>query len=761
MDDNIREEIRQLKLELKKAHREVKRLHRENNILSTMNEQANRFREFSEAKKGRQEYYTRMFVENSPNISIMLDSQLKTLLATERYYQVGQYTTEKINNGLPIATVFRGVMGYPECKHLESVCQTALTEQREIHYIEKLYVGRQEFVYDVYIHPVKGMAEGENCLMLIMVNITDIISAKEKAETADKAKSSFLANMSHEIRTPMNAIHGMAEFIIRDTTDIFARENAILIKNASTSLLTIINDILDFSKIEAGKMELINSSFQLASLLVDVAAIIRIKLKDSKVSFVLQIDPEMPRGLIGDEIRIKQIMVNLLNNAVKFTQEGTITLRMGCRRLGNDNTVKIYGSVEDTGIGIKPQDMDKLFSSFEQVDTRRNRSIEGTGLGLAISRRLCESMGGTLGVKSTYGQGSVFSWNMVNQVNDWTPIGTIGKGDIQNQEKLFQYTFIAEKAKVLVVDDNKVNLKVAEGMLSPYRIQVVTAESGYEALELLKQQHFDIVFMDHMMPIMDGVETLQKLRLLPNHENDVVVALTANAVAGVQDEYLQLGFQGYLSKPLGDKDLDECLRKFLPSNTIYKLDKPFTSRMDEVDQDILMQVYTEGHKKIKLFMNLLEAEDWPRYTIEAHALKSVAAHIGQKQLAEMAKAHEKAGKSGDYQYIYQNFDRLLAQYGALLTYISEKFAEEIFRPKQEQNLLTISQEMLFEKTTQLQEALGDYDLDRLEELLQELMGCQLDSARQKLLSQMKAACGEFDYDTLDKLMTEWQNANKS
>ncbi len=761
MDDNIREEIRQLKLELKKAHREVKRLHRENNILSTMNEQANRFREFSEAKKGRQEYYTRMFVENSPNISIMLDNQLKTLLATERYYQVGQYTKEEINDGLPIATVFHGVMEYSECKHLESVCQTALTEQREIHCIEKLHVGRQEFVYDVYIHPVKGMAEGENCLMLIMVNITDIISAKEKAETADKAKSSFLANMSHEIRTPMNAIHGMAEFIIRDTTDIFARENAILIKNASTSLLTIINDILDFSKIEAGKMELINSSFQLASLLVDVAAIIRIKLKDSKVSFVLQIDPEMPRGLIGDEIRIKQIMVNLLNNAVKFTQEGTITLRMGCRRLGNDNTVKIYGSVEDTGIGIKPQDMDKLFSSFEQVDTRRNRSIEGTGLGLAISRRLCESMGGTLGVKSTYGQGSVFSWNMVNQVNDWTPIGTIGKGDIQNQEKLFQYTFIAEKAKVLVVDDNKVNLKVAEGMLSPYRIQVVTAESGYEALELLKQQHFDIVFMDHMMPIMDGVETLQKLRLLPDHEKDVVVALTANAVAGVQDEYLQLGFQGYLSKPLGDKDLDECLRKFLPSNTIYKLDKPFTSRMDEVDQDILMQVYTEGHKKIKLFMNLLEAEDWPRYTIEAHALKSVAAHIGQKQLAEMAKAHEKAGKSGDYQYIYQNFDRLLAQYGALLTYISEKFAEEIFRPKQEQNLLTISQEMLFEKTTQLQEALGDYDLDRLEELLQELQGCQLDSARQKLLSQMKAACGEFDYDTLEKLMTEWQNANKS
>ena len=415
----------------------------------------------------------------------------------------------------------------------------------------------------------------------------------------------------------------------------------------------------------------------------------------------------------------------------------------------------------DTGIGIKPQDLGKLFSSFQQVDTRRNRSIEGTGLGLAISRRLCESMDGTLGVKSVYGQGSVFSWTMVNQVDDWTPIGTIGKGDIQNQEKLFQYTFIAEKARVLVVDDNKVNLKVAEGMLSPYRIQVVTAESGHEALELLKQQHFDIVFMDHMMPIMDGVETLQKLRLLPSHEKDVVVALTANAVAGAQDEYLQLGFQGYLSKPLGDRELDECLRSFLPSDTICKLEKPFTSRMDEVDRDILMQVYTEGHKKLKLFMDLLEAEDWSRYTIEVHALKSVAAHIGQKQLAEMAKAHEKAGKSGDYQYIYRNFDRLLAQYSALLTYISEKLAEKLFLPKQKKNLSAISSEQLSEKTVQLQEALEDYDLDRLEEVLQELQGCQLDNTRQKLLPQMKVACGEFDYDTLEKLMTQWQNANKS
>lgn len=761
MDEKIQEENRQLKLDLKKANREVKRLHRENNILSVMNEQSNRFREFSEAKKGRQAYYTQILLENSPNISIMLDNELRTVLATNPYYRVGHCTAEEINSGASLDVVFRGLMDYNQCQNLTNACSRALLEQKKIHYIEKLAIGMQKAVYDVYLHPMKGINEGEQCLMIIMVEITDIISAKEKAESADRAKSSFLANMSHEIRTPMNAIHGMAEFIIRDTTDMAAKENAILIKNASTSLLTIINDILDFSKIEAGKMELIDTSFRLASLLMDVAAIIRIKLKDSKVRLVLEIDPNMPRGLVGDEIRIKQIVVNLLNNAVKFTQEGTITLRMGCRRLDNGNAVKIYGSVADTGIGIKSQDLERLFSSFERVDTRRNRSIEGTGLGLAISRRLCEAMGGTMGVKSTYGQGSVFSWTMVNQVDDWTPIGIIGKSDIRSQEKLFQYTFTAEKARVLVVDDNKVNLKVAEGMLAPYKIQVSTAESGKEALGLMEHQHFDIVFMDHMMPIMDGVEALQKLRQLSGHQHDVVVALTANAVAGVEEEYLQLGFQGYLSKPLGDKELDKCLCRFLPKETIHKLAKPFTSKMDEIDEDILKQIYVEGHKKLKLLLDLLETENWSRYIIEVHGLKSVAAHIGQKQLSEMAKAQELAGKAGDYLYIRRNFDRLIAQYSGLLTYISDKLGEEIFFAAQDEPRGEITPEELEAQTAQLQSALADYDLDVFQAVLTELLSWDFAKEKRQLLEQMETACGEFDYDALDELIVQWQKVNKS
>lgn len=759
MDENVEGEIRQLRLELKKANREVKRLHREMNLLSVMNEQANRFREVSEANKGRQAYYTKILLENSPNVSIILDRNLKTVLATSQYYQVGHHTQDEINAGLPVGEIFQDEMNYTACRRMEAVCQTALAEQRKIHYIEKFHIGERRLVYDICINPLKGMEEQDRCLMIVMVEITDIISAKEKAESADRAKSSFLANMSHEIRTPMNAIHGMAEFIIRDTTDVLAKDNAIMIKNASTSLLAIINDILDFSKIEAGKMELINMPFHLASLVVDVAAIIRIKLKESKVQLLLQIDPEMPSVLIGDEIRIKQIILNLLNNAVKFTQEGTITLRMGFKKL-NDNKVKIYGSVEDTGIGIKTQDLKKLFSSFEQVDTRRNRSIEGTGLGLAISRRLCEAMKGAMGVQSVYGEGSVFSWTMISEVSDWTPVGTINKSDIKNQNKMFQYTFVAESAKVLVVDDNMVNLKVAEGMLSPYRIQVTTAAGGEEALKLLRQEHFDIVFMDHMMPVMDGVEALQRLREMPEHQDDVVVALTANAVGGVQEEYLRLGFQWYLAKPLVDKKLDACLQKFLPPHTIQRLDKPFTSRMDAVDSDILRQVYLDGHKKIRLLMDLLEAGDWQRYIIEVHALKSIASHIGQKQLAKMAKAHEQAGKAGNILYIRQNFDRLVAQYSALLTYISDKLSEELFALKPHDGLPEISTAELAAKLAQLQEALADYDLDRLDGILQELLEKNISGEQREILTDMQAACGDFDYDALEALVQRLGRGSK-
>ncbi|MGM9540590.1 ATP-binding protein [Anaerovibrio sp.] len=749
-------ELKNLKLELKKANREVKRLQKENNILSVMNEQAIKFREFSEKTRGQQVFYNAMLLQNSPNISIMLDTGLNTVMATAPYYQRSSLTPEQINHGVPVIDVFDGLIDRIGRRHLEAMCVEARDEGKNIQYMDKMVVHGVEETFDIYIRPAINDQKEIAGVMIIMVDITDIITAKERAESADRAKTSFLANMSHEIRTPMNAINGMSEFIIRDTTDSFARENAIMIKNASASLLTIINDILDFSKIEAGKMDLINMPFQMSSIIIDVSTMINVRLKGKKVSLVLEVDENIPYTMIGDEIRIKQVMVNLLNNAVKFTEEGTITLRLTYEKLGDGRSVRLYGSVEDTGIGIKPKDLVKLFSSFEQVDTKRNRSVEGTGLGLAISRKLCESMGGSITVDSVYGKGSTFSWTMVNEVEDWRPMGRVNHAESSGQDKLFQYTFTTENVKVLVVDDNKVNLKVAEGMLTPYKVQVYTAESAMEALNILNKELFDIIFMDHMMPVMDGVEALYKLREIPEQRNSVVIALTANAISGVREQYLEYGFQGFLPKPLEAKALDACLQKFIDSSKLVLLDKPFTTRMDDVDKDILRQVYTDGRKKIRLLGELAEKKDLKNYTIEVHALKSVAALIGQNELSTMAKAHEKAGKQGDYEYIIKNLDKLLAKYSAVLAFISDRFVDELMKHQNDSQLEEASRQELEDTIGKMNEALGDYDLDGFGSLLKKMSKFKVTEEQRQLLEQMKTAGNDFDYDALEKLIAQWK-----
>ena len=749
-------ELKNLKLELKKANREVKRLQKENNILSVMNEQAIKFREFSEKTRGQQVFYNAMLLQNSPNISIMLDTELNTVMATAPYYQRSSLSQEQINQGVPVIDVFDGLIDRIGRRHLEAMCVEARDEGKNIQYMDKMVVHGMEETFDIYIRPAINDQKEIAGVMIIMVDITDIITAKERAESADRAKTSFLANMSHEIRTPMNAINGMSEFIIRDTTDSFARENAIMIKNASASLLTIINDILDFSKIEAGKMDLINMPFQMSSIIIDVSTMINIRLKGKKVSLVLEVDENIPYTMIGDEIRIKQVMVNLLNNAVKFTEEGTITLRLTYEKLGDGRSVRLYGSVEDTGIGIKPKDLVKLFSSFEQVDTKRNRSVEGTGLGLAISRKLCESMGGSITVDSVYGKGSTFSWTMVNEVEDWRPMGKVNHAENSGQDKLFQYTFTTENVKVLVVDDNRVNLKVAEGMLTPYKVQVYTAESAMEALNLLNKELFDIIFMDHMMPVMDGVEALYKLREIPEQRNSVVIALTANAISGVREQYLEYGFQGFLPKPLEAKALDACLQKFIDSSKLVLLEKPFTTRMDAVDTDILRQVYTDGRKKIRLLGELAEKKDLKNYTIEVHALKSVAALIGQNELSAMAKAHEKAGKQGDYEFIIKNLDKLLAKYSAVLAFISDRFVDELLKHQNDTQLEEASRQELEDTIGKMNEALGDYDLDGFGSLLKKMSKFKVTEEQRQLLEQMKTAGDDFDYDALEKLIAQWR-----
>lgn len=747
--------IKELTLKLKKAEREIKRLIQSNKILSNLNDQANRFRDYSEHSRGEQVFYNEMLLQNSPNISIMLDNDLNTVMATEAFYQKTFLSHEAIKDGVPINEIFKKFLSDGALRHMMERCTEAKEEGRNAQYMERLLVYGSEEIYDIYIRPAINRNHEIAGVMLVLVEITDIIAAKEKAESADRAKSSFLANMSHEIRTPMNAINGMSEFIIRDTTDSFARENALLIKSASQSLLAIINDILDFSKIEAGKMEIMFSPYQMSSIINDVATMINVRLQEKPVELVLEIAEDLPYSLIGDEIRIKQIMINILNNAVKFTHEGSITMKLWWGKV-SDNTIDVYCSVTDTGIGIKPADLRKLFSSFEQVDTKRNRSVEGTGLGLAISKRLCCAMNGDIEVSSEYGKGTTFTWHIRNEVDDWKPIGKISKEDCLNSMKLFEYTFSAENARVLIVDDNKVNLKVAEGMMTPYKINVTLVESGPQALSLLEKEHFDIIFMDHMMPVMDGVEAMLKIREMPEHKDDVIIALTANAISGMKEQYMQMGFQGFLPKPLEAGELDECFRTYLPKEYITKLDKPLSTKKDIIDEEILRQVYNDGRKKLKLLAELLEKEDFTNYVIEVHALKSVAKLIGEDELSETARQHEMAGKNGDYNFIKKGFDKLIAMYANVIASVAEKFADELFEQQKVEELADISKAELDKVVEEMHSAISDYDLDGLGELLERMKSYKVSEEHRQLLEKMQVAEEDFDYDTLEELMEEWK-----
>ncbi|MCR5176785.1 MAG: response regulator [Anaerovibrio sp.] len=749
--------VKSLQLDLKKANREIKRLQRENNILAALAEQANKFREFSEHAKGQQVFYNAMLLQNSPNISIMLDMDLNTVMATEPFFQRSSYTFEQIDDGVYIYDLFAGMMDVIGRRHMEEMCKETRDEGKNIQYMDRMVVHGMEENFDIYVRPAINQEREIAGVMLIMVDITDIIRAKERAESADRAKSSFLANMSHEIRTPMNAINGMSDFIIRDTTDSFARENAMLIKSASASLLAIINDILDFSKIEAGKMDIINSPYQMSSIINDVVTMIGIRLQDKDVDLILDIDENIPYSLIGDEIRIKQVLVNLLTNAVKFTHNGYIKVKMWFEKLPEEGYIKIFSCIEDTGCGIKPTDLVKLFSSFEQVDTKRNRSVEGTGLGLAISKRLCKSMGGDITVDSIYGKGSIFTWTVVNKVDDWRPMGNVNKDVNLMQRKLFQYTFATENASVLIVDDNRVNLKVAEGMMQPYKLKVTCVESGAEALNLLTSESFDIIFMDHMMPVMDGVECMYKIREIPEYQFSVVIALTANAISGMKEQYLEYGFQGFLAKPIDVKELDDCLRTFLPPEKIIVLDKPYTSKTDDVDQDILKQVYMDGRKKIKLLAGLLEKGDYANYTIEVHALKTVAAIINQNELSQMAKEHEQAGKDGNYDFIRRNFDRLVAKYATVIAYLGDKLENVLYDNDEKDELQEISKHELDKVISDMKSAIGDFDLDIFGTLLEKLDKYRVNDEQRELIGQMKSAGDDFDYDALEQLISKWED----
>ena len=723
--------------------------------------------------------------------------------------------------------------------------------------------------------------------------------ANRELELASQLKSNFLANMSHEIRTPMNAIIGMAELALREDIPLDARNYINQIKSSGRSLLTLINDILDFSKIESGKLDLINESYEPVSLFHDVTNIIMTRIQDKNIELILNIKPNLPSMLVGDANRIRQILINLLNNATKFTHKGQIRLSIDFENETSDSII-LKVCVEDTGIGIKKEDLGRLFKSFEQVDSKRNRNIEGTGLGLAISKRLVNLMGGKISVKSVYNEGSKFFFKIPQEVEDESdsiiinaekvaviaviknqyllqqmkkdisrtkifsvflpdmenfkqrirslkkqagdkklyifveefflckafietlqtspdiqgilisgffsdinenrklklqnlliikkPWSVLNLATILNQERYgseqelqgtqTSFAFTAPKANMLLVDDNPINLTVAEGLLAPLKMHIETATSGKMALDKIRTHKYDIIFMDHMMPEMDGIECTHKIRnRFPEYINIPIIALTANAVGNIKSMFLKEGMNDFVAKPIEVKTFISKVKQWLPKEKIIKtesdlqylekVDYPEIADLDveqavdrlgsiELFNKILNEFYRTIQKKCSIIETFIKEKDYKSYTIEVHALKSSAKQIGANQLSEMAADLERYGKEMDIPFILAKTPEVFDKYHSY-TELLRDYCEQKEDNVQKTDISAEEKKDAFDSIISAAENL---DIDTIENIVREINGWILEESESKLYEKLKEAIENMDCDRAAEICKEWASVCK-
>lgn len=519
---------------------------------------------------------------------------------------------------------------------------------------------------------------------------------RQQAIAAKESQAKFLANMSHEIRTPINAVIGMNEMILRESENEAVLEYARNIESASNMLLGLVNDILDFSKIESGQLEVIEDTYQFAPLIQDEILLLNGRVSGKPISTKIEIDPNLPSKFYGDELRIKQVLTNLLSNAVKYTHQGTVTLKVFFKWMDSD-TVELCLSVIDTGVGIKKEDLPQLFDSFKRFELDLNRNIEGTGLGLNIVKQLVELMKGRVIVESEYGKGSNFTVCIPQRVMDKQPIGSLEEAmhERKKEKNTSDDFFTAPDAHVLVVDDNPMNLSLMKSLLKRTKMKVELAAGGRECLELTKQNTYDLILMDHMMPELDGIETLRMIRsdVLNVNRKARIVALTANAIAGSREMYLEYGFDDYLSKPIQADKLDEMLRRNLFSDEVksgaeaskknvevpdelISIDKEtglsYCMDMEDLYADMLVAFCEQCAEYLPKLEEHFNNRDWKQYAIIAHALKGNALNIGAVNFSKLSLEHELAGKEENAPFITAEYAKYISALKKLVENIQKE-----------------------------------------------------------------------------------------
>lgn len=607
--------------------------------------------------------------------------------------------------------------------------------------------------------------------MMTIVDVTKIIEQNHlmkrlvlQTEDANRAKTNFVSNMSHEIRTPMNSIVGITEILLRSRHSPKEQEYLLNIQSSGRVLLTIINDVLDCSKMEAGKMQLFDEPYDTCSLFHDLRISMENRIGHSGLELIYDIDQDIPCKLKGDMGRIRQVIINLVNNAIKYTEKGSVRFSVHVRQKNTDK-VMLYYEVADTGIGIRKEDQKILFDAFQRVEMDRNRYVEGTGLGLTISQNLVNMMGGVIEVESEYGKGSRFFFTIEQTIIDPTPVSAVNyNGQKDNvTEKEAECLFIAPEAHILLVDDNELNLVVAKELLKPLRMQIDTAENGLQAVKMVRGSQYDLVLMDHMMPVMDGIEAAKAIRALPEdkYQKLPIIALTANAMVDARKEFLNAGMNGFVAKPIDFARICNQLKLWLPKDLVRDVPKEEAKKLladDLSDREIQPEdpqmgfSFEEGvnhcgskaalMKTIRIFYRTIDSKAdkieqclkeglISDYVVEVHALKSSALLIGAVPLSEAAKELEGYGKQGKTELLEEKTPDLLAMY---------RDFKDILKPyadKEEAARQEASNGEWCQALQQIHQCIEQFDLDGVDRIMEQLEEYQVPECIRESMDQLR------------------------